>query len=147
MGNLVDRLTVGAVTDFISVLRLPVFNIADLSITTGVIVLLLPYLPQIPGEWAVYQHLKQARDINARHRVPRPNHVPKPAKEDDSVTLGALEVIFQDASPVREFILSQRAKRLHHHYNHQRKSSPGRERQPRAGNRLTPRHEWHDFSE
>jgi signal peptidase II len=40
-GNLVDRLTMGRVTDFISVSVFPVFNIADASITVGVVVLLL----------------------------------------------------------------------------------------------------------
>ncbi|MGC8855913.1 MAG: signal peptidase II [Anaerolineae bacterium] len=41
VGNLLDRLTVGQVTDFISVGTFPVFNIADSSITIGVLVLLL----------------------------------------------------------------------------------------------------------
>lgn len=40
-GNLVDRLTVGKVTDFISVGTFPVWNVADASITVGVVVLLL----------------------------------------------------------------------------------------------------------
>jgi len=40
-GNLIDRLTMGKVTDFISVSVFPVFNVADASITVGVIVLLL----------------------------------------------------------------------------------------------------------
>lgn len=41
VGNLIDRLQFGAVTDFISVGTFPVFNIADSSITVGVGVLLL----------------------------------------------------------------------------------------------------------
>jgi signal peptidase II len=40
-GNLVDRLLMGKVTDFISVGSFPVFNIADASISVGVVVLLL----------------------------------------------------------------------------------------------------------
>jgi signal peptidase II len=40
-GNLIDRLMMGKVTDFISVGSFPVFNIADSSITIGVAVLLL----------------------------------------------------------------------------------------------------------
>ncbi len=40
-GNLVDRLTRGEVTDFISVGTFPVWNVADASITVGVGVLLL----------------------------------------------------------------------------------------------------------
>lgn len=40
-GNLVDRLLISKVTDFISISVFPVFNIADASITVGVLVLLL----------------------------------------------------------------------------------------------------------
>lgn len=40
-GNLIDRLIFGRVTDFISISTFAVFNIADASITVGVIVLLL----------------------------------------------------------------------------------------------------------
>jgi signal peptidase II len=41
MGNLIDRLFRGYVTDFISVGRFPVFNVADSCITMGVVVLLI----------------------------------------------------------------------------------------------------------
>lgn len=41
LGNAIDRVLVGHVTDFISVGTFPVFNIADSSITIGVLVLLL----------------------------------------------------------------------------------------------------------
>jgi signal peptidase II len=41
VGNLIDRLLMGKVTDFISVWNFPVFNIADASISVGVAVLLL----------------------------------------------------------------------------------------------------------
>jgi len=41
LGNLIDRLTVGHVTDFISIGRFPVFNIADASITVGVSLMIL----------------------------------------------------------------------------------------------------------
>lgn len=41
VGNLIDRIVVGQVTDFISVGNFAVFNIADSSITLGVIVLLV----------------------------------------------------------------------------------------------------------
>jgi signal peptidase II len=50
LGNLTDRLTIGHVTDFISVGTFPVFNIADSCISLGVAVLLL-------GLW-----LEQKRD-------------------------------------------------------------------------------------
>jgi len=41
LGNLVDRLTQGYVTDFISLGSFPVFNVADSSISVGVAVLIL----------------------------------------------------------------------------------------------------------
>lgn len=41
LGNLIDRLTIGHVTDFISVANFPVFNVADASISIGVVVLIL----------------------------------------------------------------------------------------------------------
>ena len=41
LGNLIDRLTIGWVTDYMSIWRFPVFNVADLCITLGVLVLLL----------------------------------------------------------------------------------------------------------
>src|SRR3989304_7667593 len=40
-GNVIDRLMMGKVTDFISVGTFPVFNVADSSISVGVVVLLL----------------------------------------------------------------------------------------------------------
>jgi signal peptidase II len=55
VGNLIDRLTVGHVTDFISVGSFPVFNLADASITIGVGVLLL-------GMWIQEQRKKTDPD-------------------------------------------------------------------------------------
>ncbi len=40
-GNLIDRLLMGKVTDFVSIGVFPVFNVADASISIGVVVLLL----------------------------------------------------------------------------------------------------------
>jgi signal peptidase II len=44
VGNLVDRVTMGTVTDFISVGNFAVFNVADSSISVGVAILLLAVL-------------------------------------------------------------------------------------------------------
>jgi signal peptidase II len=41
IGNLIDRLFIGHVTDFISLFNFAVFNIADASISTGVAVLVI----------------------------------------------------------------------------------------------------------
>ncbi len=60
VGNLIDRLIQGHVTDFISVGDFPVFNVADSSITIGVGVLLL-------GIWL--QERRQKRDQELAERV------------------------------------------------------------------------------
>lgn len=44
VGNLIDRLLLGKVTDFLDVGAWPVFNLADSSIVTGVIMLAVAYL-------------------------------------------------------------------------------------------------------
>lgn len=44
LGNLVDRVRVGEVTDYVDVLSWPPFNLADVAITIGVVVLALSYL-------------------------------------------------------------------------------------------------------
>jgi signal peptidase II len=41
LGNLIDRLSIGTVTDFVSIGPVPVFNVADASITIGVAVLIV----------------------------------------------------------------------------------------------------------
>ena len=50
IGNLIDRIRIGHVTDFISVGNFPVFNIADASISTGAAVLFLGVLLQERAE-------------------------------------------------------------------------------------------------
>ncbi len=51
-GNLVDRLILHRVTDFIAIGAFPVFNVADASISVGVAVLIL-------GVWLKERHEKQ----------------------------------------------------------------------------------------
>ncbi|HEX2978802.1 MAG TPA: signal peptidase II [Anaerolineaceae bacterium] len=41
VGNLIDRITIGQVTDFVSVGSFAVFNVADSCITVGVVILLI----------------------------------------------------------------------------------------------------------
>lgn len=69
LGNLVDRITVGHVTDFISVGRFPIFNVADSAITVGVIVLML-------GVW-----IQEKRERAARESQP-----PSETDSDDPLT-------------------------------------------------------------
>ncbi len=53
IGNLIDRLALGTVTDFISVGRFPVFNVADSSISIGVAVL-------VAAMWLEERHRRAA---------------------------------------------------------------------------------------
>jgi signal peptidase II len=46
LGNLIDRVRADAVTDFVKVLSWPPFNLADVAITLGVIVLALSYMSE-----------------------------------------------------------------------------------------------------
>jgi signal peptidase II len=55
IGNLIDRLTQGYVTDFISVGNFPVFNVADSSISVGVAVLFI-------GMWVQERRKKSGPD-------------------------------------------------------------------------------------
>lgn len=41
LGNLIDRLRDGEVTDFLDLPRWPAFNVADIAITAGIVVLML----------------------------------------------------------------------------------------------------------
>lgn len=61
IGNLIDRLVFGPVTDFISVGSFPVFNIADSSITVGVGIMIL-------GLW-----LAERRERKAEESSKQPN--------------------------------------------------------------------------
>ena len=44
IGNMIDRIRFGFVTDFIAVGRFPVFNIADAAVTVGVAIMLIAML-------------------------------------------------------------------------------------------------------
>jgi signal peptidase II len=46
LGNLIDRVRVGEVTDYIDLLSWPPFNLADVAVTLGVVVLALSFLSE-----------------------------------------------------------------------------------------------------
>jgi len=52
MGNLVDRLRLGHVTDFVDVGAWPIFNVADASIITGLVILAYIFSIADPGDKA-----------------------------------------------------------------------------------------------
>lgn len=66
LGNVIDRLTQGGeVTDFISISVFPVFNVADSSISVGVVILLL-------GVWIKEQQEKKAQGESVLMEGPGP---------------------------------------------------------------------------
>ena len=111
LGNLTDRLTIGHVVDFLSIWRFPVFNVADASITFGLLFLLLPNLPPILEEFREANVGMRARQINSRFRS-----VAFPAastqKSDDPFPLGMLEWIFRDSSWMQDYTVKQRLRQL-----------------------------------
>lgn len=72
IGNLIDRLTIGFVTDFISVGNFPVFNVADSSITIGVVVL-------IGGMWIMEK--KQQSNLQDVTKSQNPRNATIPDEE------------------------------------------------------------------
>ena len=60
-GNLIDRLMVQKVTDFISIGSFPVFNLADSSISIGVVVLLL-------GVWIKERNEEKAATVEGQEK-------------------------------------------------------------------------------
>lgn len=112
LGNLTDRLTIGHVVDFVSILRLPVFNVADLSITMGLLFLLIPHLPQIRLEFSQASMGQRARQINRRFRRSSQINGSASAKPDEPFPLGMLEWIFRDSEWMAAYLLKQRVREL-----------------------------------
>jgi signal peptidase II len=75
MGNLIDRVSKGFVTDFISVGNFPVFNFADAAITIGVGVLLL-------GVWLQERRQKKEADEQLRQAATSPVIESDPCSQD-----------------------------------------------------------------
>lgn len=63
IGNLIDRLTIGWVTDFVSIGTFPVFNVADASISIGVAVLIL-------GVWWKDRHPDESAEVKETEDPP-----------------------------------------------------------------------------
>lgn len=59
MGNFIDRVTIGHVTDFLSIADFPVFNVADACISVGVAILLIYVWVQEKKE----KELKSAAEV------------------------------------------------------------------------------------
>jgi len=64
VGNLIDRIIFGRVTDFLSVGNFAIFNVADSSITVGVFILLIAVWWQDRKEKKKLAELKQQEPVN-----------------------------------------------------------------------------------
>jgi len=65
VGNLLDRVRFGAVTDFIDLRVWPIFNFADTALTVGAFLLLLWGAVAQPSE----SHQRQTRTLKTKRRV------------------------------------------------------------------------------
>ena len=72
MGNLIDRLAFGKVTDFIEVRHVPVFNAADSAISIGVTMLVL-WLLFSPSETAGERGTAEGAGDGAARDLPEPH--------------------------------------------------------------------------
>jgi signal peptidase II len=108
IGNLLDRMARGWVTDFVSVGSLPVFNVADASITVGVVVILLPYLPDLISE---INGSGLMRSANLLNRSRRQVEIPQPEVEEP-VSLGLIEVLFAEMPVIQQFTTQQKIRSL-----------------------------------
>jgi signal peptidase II len=68
VGNLIDRLTIGTVTDFVSLGTFAVFNVADASISIGTAVLIL-------AVW-ISERKQQKEAKENQEQVPQPHEPP-----------------------------------------------------------------------
>jgi len=72
IGNLIDRLTIGHVTDFISLDSFAVFNIADASISIGVALLAVSLIQRERKEKLEKSQLTEVDNQNSQELVPNP---------------------------------------------------------------------------
>jgi len=108
MGNLVDRILLSHVTDFISVMRFPVFNVADASIFIGVLLILVPFFPQMRSEIDSSKQLREAQEINKVYR----NGEQKITRDEEPMTLGLIEVLWAETPTVERFTIQQDVRRI-----------------------------------
>lgn len=84
IGNLIDRLIYGTVTDFVSVGTFAVFNVADSCITLGVIVLALDLLIKDRQEKTQPKQPATAAQISTSPQEPGAAQEPSDPQEPDS---------------------------------------------------------------
>ncbi len=119
LGNLIDRIYQGWVTDFLSIGNLPVFNLADLSISLGVVILLIPFLPSLLADMNAAALMKQARRINLRNLS---GPALEKSKSDEPIPLGLVEVLFPNSPAIQSIALRQKVLQIRHRNTHARRN-------------------------
>lgn len=84
LGNLIDRIRLGYVVDFIDVSSFPTFNVADSGITVGVVILAFVLL--IKPEWAADPDASHSADQEATAGTAQPVEVPTDYEKTPSPT-------------------------------------------------------------
>lgn len=110
LGNLIDRLTIGWVTDFISVGNFAVFNVADSCISIGIVLIMIPILRTLPKELEKSRLTKLAGEIHKAER--RSSSIISKASEDEPMTLGILNVLLKDSQVFHDLIMKMRVSKL-----------------------------------
>ena len=72
IGNLIDRLTIGHVTDFISLDSFAVFNVADASISIGTALLAISLIQRERKEKSAKAQLEEENSPNSNELTPNP---------------------------------------------------------------------------
>lgn len=72
IGNLIDRLTIGHVTDFISLDGFAVFNVADASISIGTALLAVSLIQRERKEKSSKSRLEEDNEPNSNEMTPSP---------------------------------------------------------------------------
>ena len=119
LGNLIDRIFQGHVTDFFSFMTFPVFNIADASISIGVVLILVPFVPQVLEEMEISRRMRTAQQLNSLFRKTPAVKV----EEEEIVTLGLIEVVWAENPKIQKFALAQDVRRIRSRMNNARRGS------------------------
>lgn len=81
VGNLIDRISQGYVTDFISVVNFPVFNIADASISIGAVLLVVSVLLK-DREQAKFKQVALDEEASPLSSRPTPETIPSAQRDE-----------------------------------------------------------------
>lgn len=120
IGNLIDRILHGHVTDFLSFFQFPVFNIADMAISLGVVLILVPFLPELFNEVDSHRQMRLAKEINRVHRIGE--HAAN-KRVEEPMTFGLVEVLLADNAAMQRFSLSQDVLRIREYRRNGRRGS------------------------